>query len=242
MNHLSLFSGIGGIDLAAEWAGMKTIAFVEQNKFCQKVIAKHWPGVPIFDDVKTITAKDFHEPIDIISGGFPCQPFSNAGKQLGREDPRHLWPEFSRIIGEFRPDWVVGENVTGIIASELDEVLHDLESKDYTARTFVFPACAVEADHERFRVFIIAHAKCKRQQGQREFKPPIHKETPKNQEADRFINAFRQSSLPFLCREHDGVPEKLAKDGLAALGNAVMPQQIYPIMKAIMDIENGHDN
>lgn len=237
MNHLSLFSGIGGIDLAAEWAGMKTVAFVEKDKFCQKVLAKHWPNVPIFGDIKTISSKDIHEPIDIISGGFPCQPWSNAGKQLGTEDDRHLWPEFSRVIGEFRPDWVVAENVTGLISRGLDQVLSDMEAQGYATRVFVFPACAVEADHERYRVFIIAHAKCKRQSRPREFKPSINPAPHKTGEASRFVHAFRENSLPYLCREHDGIPQGLAKDGLTALGNAVMPQQIYPIMKAIKDIE-----
>jgi DNA (cytosine-5)-methyltransferase 1 len=165
MNHLSLFSGIGGIDLAASWAGFETVAFCEQNKFCQKVLSKHWPEVPIFDDIFTLTAESLErrgirtDSVKLISGGFPCQPYSHAGKRMGNEDVRALWPEMFRVIKEVRPDWVCGENVTGIISMALDGVLSDLESAGYTCQPVVLPACAVNAPHRRERVFIIAHSK-----------------------------------------------------------------------------------
>jgi DNA (cytosine-5)-methyltransferase 1 len=162
MNHLSLFSGVGGIDLAATWAGFETVAFCEQNKFCQQVLAKHWPGVPIFDDIFTLTAESLEQrgirpgEIKLISGGFPCQPYSHAGKRMGNEDDRALWPQMFRVIKEVRPDWVLGENVAGLISMALDGVLSDLESAGYTCQPIVLPACAINAPHRRDRVFIVA--------------------------------------------------------------------------------------
>lgn len=162
MNHLSLFSGIGGLDLAAHWAGMTTIAFCERDEFCKKVLAKHWPSVPIWSDIHDLTRQSLSDHgigrIDIISGGFPCQPFSDAGRKRGKEDDRYLWPQMLRIVEECQPAWVVGENVTGIINMALDDVLVSLEGKGYTARPIVFPASAVGAWHQRQRVFIVAYA------------------------------------------------------------------------------------
>jgi DNA (cytosine-5)-methyltransferase 1 len=177
MDHLSLFSGIGGIDLAANWAGFETVAFCEQNKFCQKVLSKHWPEVPIFDDIFKLSAVVLEQrgirpgSIKLISGGFPCQPYSHAGKRMGNEDDRALWPEMFRVIKEVRPDWVCGENVTGIISMALDGVLSDLESAGYTCQPIVLPACAINAPHKRDRVFIIAHSEhsgCQRGESERE--------------------------------------------------------------------------
>jgi len=291
MNHLSLFSGIGGIDLAAHWAGMTTVAFVEQNKFCQKVLAKHWPGVPIFDDVKTLTKDDISEPIDIISGGFPCQPFSVAGNKLGKEDNRHLWPEFARLIQECKPTWVVGENVAGIITLALDDVLADLETLGYSSRAFVIPACAVGAHHRRERVFIVGNSKHNGQHGSKNrqsntkgisgdksgqdkyIKPtgsscegqvsykcsqnvayaqcfgqsrsglhgrPINTTAHKNGETDWLNGSSERDEAiwdiePNVGRVANGVPDGM--DRLKSLGNAVVPQQIYPIFKYIAEID-----
>lgn len=167
MRMLSLFAGIGGIDLAAHWAGIETVAFCEIEPFCQKVLQKHWPGVPIFDDVRTIDTQQLIEKgvigdertIDIICGGYPCQPFSNAGQRLGEEDDRHLWPEMLRLIRELRPTWVLGENVDGHVTLGLDTVLADLDKAGYTTRAFVIPAAAVGAPHQRKRVFVVGHSK-----------------------------------------------------------------------------------
>ncbi len=166
MKMLSLFSGIGGIDLAAQWAGIETVAFCEIDQFCQKVLQKHWPEVPIFDDVRTINKQQLIEKevigdgraIDIICGGYPCQPFSNAGQRLGEEDDRHLWPEMFRLVKELRPTWVLGENVDGHVTLGLDTVLADLEREGYSTRAFIIPACGVNAPHRRYRVFVVGYS------------------------------------------------------------------------------------
>ncbi|MED0704919.1 DNA cytosine methyltransferase [Aneurinibacillus aneurinilyticus] len=172
MRMLDLFSGIGGISLAADWAGIETVAFCEIEPFPQKVLRKNWPGIPIFGDIKKLNYRrlmrklykqgviDSHDhSIDIICGGYPCQPFSNAGKRQGQADDRHLWPEMFRLVRELRPTWVVGENVAGHISLGLDDVLADLESEGYQARAFVLPAAAVGAPHRRDRVFIVGYSK-----------------------------------------------------------------------------------
>lgn len=165
LTHLSLFSGIGGLDLAAEWAGFSSVGQCEFADYPTKILERHWPDVPRWRDIRTLTGESFYErtglrTVDIISGGFPCQPFSTAGKQRGEEDDRYLWPEMVRVIEELRPTWVVGENVAGIINMALDTVLSDLEGQGYTTRTFLIPACGVNAPHQRYRTAIVAHADC----------------------------------------------------------------------------------
>jgi DNA (cytosine-5)-methyltransferase 1 len=158
LNVLDLFSGIGGFSLGLERAGMRTVAFCERDEYCRAVLRKHWPDVPCFDDIHTIDADGLGRlgRIDLVCGGFPCQPFSVAGEQKGKEDDRHLWPEMCRVIALARPAWVIGENVAGLIAMALDDVLADLEGLGYTARTFVIPAAAVGAPHRRDRLWIVA--------------------------------------------------------------------------------------
>ena len=208
MKVLDLFSGIGGFSLGLERAGMETVAFCEFDKKAQLVLKKHWPDVPIYDDVRTLNyeqlkkdgivgnsklhgpspSRDFRgaqgesdrqkknieqfkgsgrdsagdtglkgQSIDLICGGFPCQPFSHAGKRQGDKDDRHLWPEYFRLIQEIRPRWVIGENVAGLISMGLDQVLSDLEGEGYSCQTVVVPACAVNAPHRRDRVWILAY-------------------------------------------------------------------------------------
>ena len=164
LTHLSLFSGIGGLDLAAEWAGIESVGQCEWADYPTKVLEKHWPDVPRWRDIRTLTGDDFYaktgrRTVDIISGGFPCQPFSVAGKQRGKEDDRYLWPEMVRVIAELRPTWVIGENVAGIVNMALDDVLSDLEREGYAARTFLFPAHAVGAPHRRYRTAIVGYSK-----------------------------------------------------------------------------------
>ena len=163
MEHLSLFSGIGGLDLAAELAGIKTIGQCEWAEYPTKVLEKHWPDVPRWKDIRTLTGESFYErtgrrTVDIISGGFPCQPFSVAGKRRGKEDDRYLWPEMVRVVKELRPTWIVGENVTGIIRMALADILSELEACGYRTRTFLIPACAVGARHRRYRVAIVGYS------------------------------------------------------------------------------------
>jgi DNA (cytosine-5)-methyltransferase 1 len=160
LTTVDLFSGIGGFARGLEATGhFRTTCFVEQDPYCQAVLKHHWPDVPILDDIKNAKAFDFPDTRpDLVCGGFPCQPFSQAGRQRAQDDPRHLWPEMLRVIRELRPTWVVGENVVGLIKLGLDEVLTDLEGEGYATRTFNIPACATGAPHLRQRVWVVAHA------------------------------------------------------------------------------------
>ena len=156
---LDLFSGIGGFSRGFEATNFfETISFVENEPYCQAVLKHHWPEVPILGDITDVRGSDLPTRPDVICGGFPCQPFSQAGKQQAQDDARHLWPEMFRLIRECRPTWVVGENVAGLIRLGLDEVLTDLESEGYSTRTFNIPACSVGAPHLRQRLWIVAHS------------------------------------------------------------------------------------
>ena len=162
LRHGSLFSGIGGFDLAAEWMGWENVFHCEWNEFGQRVLKYYWPKAKSHNDIKKTDFNIYRGRIDIISGGFPCQPYSNAGKRLGKEDDRHLWPEMLRAIREIQPTWVVGENVLGLVnwngGLVFDEVQSDLEAKGYSVQPYVLPACAVNAPHRRDRVWFIAYS------------------------------------------------------------------------------------
>ena len=157
MKHGSLFSGIGGFDLAAERVGFENIFQVEIDKFCQKVLEKNFPNVKRFSDIKDFDGTEYRNRIDIISGGFPCQPFSIAGKRQGKEDNRYLWDEMLRVIGEVKPPWVVGENVANLWNMGIENMFIDLENEGYEVEPFIIPACAIQAPHRRDRIWIIAN-------------------------------------------------------------------------------------
>lgn len=218
MRHLDLFSGIGGFSVAVDavWPKAKH-TFCEIDQFCQQIIKKHWPHSKIYADIKKVKLK--RGSADLITGGFPCQPFSQAGKRRGTQDDRHLWPEMLRIIREVRPTWVVGENVVGLISMALEQVCLDLEGEGYEVQPFIIPACAVNAPHRRDRVWIVAHDRYRddeRQNQQRE----VEKKTG-------------------LCRVDDGIPKGLDRGArLKALGNAIVPQVAIEIMRAIYTYEH----
>ena len=163
MNHLDLFSGIGGFSLALEKVGFKTIAFCENDPYCRLLLQKHWKGVTIHNDIKKLEAKDIKEPIDILTGGFPCQPYSVAGKQKGTDDNRYLWPDMFRIIKEVKPTFVIAENVRGIINIQdgmvFETVCSDLEAEGFEVQSFVIPFAGVNAPHKRERVWIVGYSK-----------------------------------------------------------------------------------
>ena len=156
LTHIDLFSGIGGFTLAGEWAGFRTVVFCEKEEFCQKVLKKHWPEIPIIPEIRDFDGTKWRGAT-LLTGGFPCQPFSDAGRKRGKEDDRYLWPQMLRVIKEAKPRWILAENVPGIFRMALDTVLSDLEGEGYTTGTLIIPACGLNAPHRRDRVWIIAY-------------------------------------------------------------------------------------
>ena len=162
MTHGSLFSGIGGFDLAAEWMGWTNVFHCEWEQFPRQVLKYHFPNSISYGDIKETDFTIHRGRIDILTGGFPCQPYSSAGKRLGKEDDRHLWPQMLRSIAEIQPRFVVGENVRGLVnwngGLVFDEVQIDLEAEGYQVQPFILPACAVNAPHRRDRVWFVAYS------------------------------------------------------------------------------------
>jgi len=166
MNHLDLFSGIGGFSIGLEKVGFNTIAFCEKEDYCRMLLQKHWKGVKIYNDIKECKGEEIKETygrVDILTGGFPCQPYSVAGKQKGTADDRYLWPEMFRVIKEVQPTFVIAENVRGIINIQdgmvFETVCSDLESEGFEIQTFIIPAAGVGAPHKRERVWIVGYSK-----------------------------------------------------------------------------------
>ena len=191
LKHLDLFSGIGGFSLGLEaTGGFETVAFCDIEEFPRKVLQKHWPGVKQYEDIKELNYEKLKTdgllPIDIITGGYPCQPFSVAGRKKGEKDPRHLWPEYFRLIKELRPTWVIGENVSGHIKLGLDTVLENLESEGYSVRTFSISAASIGANHQRERIWIVANTNSSGNKGKKS--RSIGKENEK-EKRDRQVNS-----------------------------------------------------
>jgi DNA (cytosine-5)-methyltransferase 1 len=245
LTHFSLFTGIGGIDLSAEWAGFTTVGQVEWADYPTKVLEKHWPNVPRWRDVRDVTAESVRNrgigEITLLSGGFPCQPHSVAGKRKASADDRDLWPEYRRIISEVRPKWVLAENVPGLLSSEdgrfFRGILRDLSQLGFNVGWCTYPACWVGAVHRRERIFVIAYSNIKYVERSGIKKIQRFKVLQSQLYARGIKEWARRCEIyqPKLCRYFNGIPGQV--DRLKCLGNAVVPQQVYPILAAIAEIE-----
>ena len=238
VRHLDLFSGIGGFALAAQMAGgIKTIGFSEIDPYANTILKRHWPDVPNYGDIRNVPAIR----CDLITGGFPCQPWSAAGKRRGASDDRHLWPEMLRTIERCHPAWVLAENVPGIVGMALDDVLSDLEGADYEAGTLDIPALGVDARHIRHRIWIVAHSR------RREQPQPMHAECvpaewngakeSANQTGRPSMYAGREAwpSDAGICLMADGIPARIHR--VRGLGNAIVPQVAARILRAMMAVD-----
>lgn len=264
MKCLDLFSGIGGFALACQWAGIETVAFCEIEPYCQAVLKKHWPLVPCHDDIRTLQGKDY-EGIDFICGGFPCQPYSVAGKRRGAADDRDLWPSMYRVIVEAHPRWVCAENTPGFLSVGLDRAASALEDCDYETGAIVLPAISKNAPHIRQRLFLIAHS----QRDNLRFEPGRIGGTGREDQIQPSCNGSsqfdtdpesarlalsggrsREETTPTRPSDHDGWATKSPVGGVAhgisnrvdrlkALGNAVVPQIVEIIGRAILEAERG---
>ena len=263
--HLDLFSGIGGFALAARWNNIQTIGFVENENYPRRILGKQFPGIPIHSDIHDFDATPFRG-VSLITGGFPCQPFSISGKQRGKKDDRYLWKEMLRVIVEAQPTWVLAENVAGLINMALDEVLLDLEAQDYATGTVILPACSQNALHIRQRCWIIAkslddtqskrceeqhllrqrrsvsmrsstavaHSVCNRSQARISGQGTGEEGEPGvlDYESDQFRRWTSSSyweTEPAVGRVVDGIPNRV--DRLKGLGNAIVPQVAYEIIR-----------
>lgn len=243
MNVLSLFSGIGGLELGLERAGMRVVGQVERDPFCLAVLARHWPQVPRHDEVTTTvawwTGQEGRPHVDLVAGGFPCQPASTAGRRLGTADQRWLWPAMAEVIAALRPAWVLAENVPGLRTRGLAVVLTDLDRLGYTARAGVVGACEVGAPHPRTRLFTLAHTAG---QGRCPWRAErAGAGTAQSQQQDRTQPARSGwwTHEPPVDRVAYGIPARV--DRARALGNAVVPQVAEHIGRLILASGDHHD-
>lgn len=248
----SLFSGIGGIDLGLQWAGMETIWFVEYDKYCQKVLAKHWPGVPCHGDIKTVDFRSLPRP-DLLCGGFPCQPVSLAGKCLAEKDVRWLWPEMFNAIRILRPKYTLLENVPGLLNRGMSSVLCDLASIGYDAEWETISAYSFGSPQIRKRIFIVAYPQrtCNDQsmEERRVFSKWENKKKfrekdwfkfimdPDEMAPSKFIPKGEFTAQPNLIRGDNGIPNIM--DRLKCLGNAVVPQVVHWIGERILEADKS---
>jgi DNA (cytosine-5)-methyltransferase 1 len=240
VNLLDLFSGIGGFSLGLERAGFETVAFCEIDPFCRQVLAKHWPGVPIYDDVSELTAEQLEQDgitVDAICGGFPCQDVSRAGSKAGIEAERSgLWDEYRRLIGELQPRVCIVENVPGLLDTGMGTVLGDLAAMGYDADWGCVSASYVGAPHQRDRVWVVAYpASLGQPEPGHSWQVACNRPPRRDWKTTDAVDALRRGAVPALCREHDGVSGRLDQAAVKALGNAVVPQIPELIGRAIME-------
>lgn len=242
INMISLFTGIGGFDLAAETLDWNILFQSEIDDYCIQVLNKRYPNIPKYGNINEIDATKFAGYVDVVAGGFPCQPFSNAGLQQGKEDPRFLWPQMYRVIQECRPNWVIAENVLGLISNAnglvFEQVCTDLEREGYKVQPFVIPAAGKDSFQERKRVWIVAcldgfgkvtsgeHFKAFRQ---------TKKQLPGCAHFESWFQSVRYYS------ELDGVVYGIPNwmDRTHALGNAIDPRIAYEILLIIDYLTNN---
>lgn len=233
MRVLDLFSGIGGFSYGLELASskFKTVQFVEIDEYCRQVLQLRWPRVPIHDDIGTFTARPGR--YDLVTAGWPCQPWSKAGKQLGAEDDRDLWPEVRRVIEAARPRWFLGENVRAIIDAPmgLNRSVSDLESLGYEVQPFIVPAIGVDAKHIRARCFLVGVADAG-SAGLSVSKQDQLPEPQRHQEGRTATQCHRWPAEPDVGRVAYGVPKRV--DRLRCLGNSVVPQVVAQFGRAII--------
>lgn len=243
MNVLSLFAGIGGMDLGLERAGMRVVGQVEIDPYCQRVLRKHWPEVPLHDDVHTAAqwwGAEARPVVDVVAGGFPCQPVSDAGQRLAQQDPRWLWPAMRDVVADTRPRWVIGENVFGLRSRGLDGVMDDLAALGYVVSAGTVSACEMGATQSRRRLFILAHTEGEGWHARRDAGPV---EIPATRDAVR-MEQSRPARRAWWAVESTvdrvayGVPAGV--DRRRALGNAVVPAVAEHIGRLVLAGEAHH--
>jgi DNA (cytosine-5)-methyltransferase 1 len=257
LRHGSLFSGIGGFDLAADWAGWENVFHCEWNPFGQRVLKYYWPNAESFNDITKSDFSKYEHSIDIISGGFPCQPFSTAGQRRGTEDSRHLWPAMLDVIRTVKPRYVVGENVYGLVnwneGMVFDEVCTDLEAEGYEVQAFLLPAAAVNAPHRRDRIWFVAHTMRPRHAGTavagtKGFAGRASSFSDGERTGPHSQTHWRDwPKQPYVLLRNDGIPAgldakaipKIRRETIKAMGNAIVPQVALQIFNAINEYEDA---
>lgn len=240
MTHASLFSGIGGFDLAAEWVGWRNLFNCELDGFCQRVLKYHFPNAEQYTDIRTTDFTIWRGLVDVLTGGFPCQPFSRAGKRGGDSDSRYMWPEMYRAIREICPRWVVIENVPGLLDMSgglvFDRICSDLEIVGYQIWAFVVPACAVGAFHRRERLWIVAYSGIFRLQSFEVVGGTVEKESVQFESSMPSFETVIRDDFRSKSDKYgiiDGIPEGLDECSIAAYGNSVVPQVVYRFFDSI---------